>query len=330
MQRILIVGIVLLFTAALYADRSRNDRASPALVAQGQKAAAPAAGQAEQQVAKGTPEDEAAIRANVEAFVKAYNAGDAAAAATLFLPEGQIIGDEGKIVEGRDAITKRFADAFEESPETTIEVFVDAIRFIGSQLALEVGSTAITPAPGETPQYERYTVLHVKRDGKWSMAVVRDAPGEPPTNHERLEPLGWLVGDWVDEGDDSVVTTSCRWSEDANFLLQDIDVRIEGDDALHVTQRIGWDPVSKRIRSWVFDNEGGFSEGVWARSGDQWMIKMTGVRNDGASASATNTITPVSADRYVWESRDRIVGSELSEPMEITVVRKPPDAKPSK
>lgn len=330
MQRIVIVGIVLLFTAALYADRSWNDRASPALAAQDHNAAAQAAGQAAQQVAKATPEDEAAIRANVEAFVKAYNAGDAAAAAALFLPEGQIIGDEGEIVEGRDAITERFADAFEESPEMTIEVFVDQIRFIGSQLALEVGSTAITPAPGETPQYERYTVLHVKRDSKWSMAVVRDAPGEPPTNHERLEPLAWLVGDWVDEGDDSVVSTSCRWSEDGNFLLQDIDVRIEGDDALHVTQRIGWDPVSKRIRSWVFDDEGGFSEGVWARSGDQWIIKMTGVRSDGTSASATNTITPVSADSYAWESRDRIVGSDLSEPMEITVVRKPPDAEPSK
>lgn len=324
MQRIVIVGIVLLLTAALYADRSRNERASPALGTQDQKAAAPAAGQTEQQVAKGTPEDEAAIRANVEAFVKAYNAGDAAAAAALFLPEGQIIGDEGEIVEGRDAITQRFADAFEESPEMTIEVFVDAIRLIGSELAMEVGSTAITPAPGETPEYERYTVLHVKRDGKWSMAVVRDTPGEPPTNHERLQPLEWMVGEWVDEADESVVSTSCRWSEDGNFLLQDIVVRIEGEVSLQITERIGWDPLSKRIRSWVFDNEGGFTEGVWARSGDQWIVKNSGVRNDGTPASSTNTITPIGPDQYIWESRDRVVGSEVSEPMEITVARRPP------
>jgi uncharacterized protein (TIGR02246 family) len=330
MQRILIAGIVLLLSAALYAGRSKNHAGPLDRVGQDQQPNAAASDEADGQQPPEISADEAAIRANVEAFVKAYNAGDAAAAAALFLPEGQIIGEEGEIVEGREAITERFAAAFEEDPEMAIDVFVASIRFIGSELALEVGSTAITTAPGETPVYERYTVLHVKRDGKWSMAVVRDAPGEPPTNHERLEPLAWLVGDWIDEGDESVVATSCRWSEDGNFLLQDLDVRVEGDHALRVTQRIGWDPVTKRIRSWVFDNEGGFSEGVWARSGDQWIIKITGVRNDGASASATNTITPVTVDRYVWSSHDRIVGSELSAPMEITVVRKPPDAAPSK
>jgi uncharacterized protein (TIGR02246 family) len=328
MQRIVIGGVVLLLTAALYADRSTHSPRSPGIVEQGTIVLTTEA--VEQQDAKDVSKDEAAIRANVEAFVEAYNAGDAEAAAALFLPEGQIIGDEGEIVEGREAIAERFATAFEEDPEMTIEVFVDSIRFIGSELALEVGSTAVTPAPGETPQYERYTVLHVKRDGKWSMAVVRDAPGEPPTNHERLQPLEWMVGDWIDEGDESVVSTSCRWSADGNFLLQDIVVRIEGEETLQITERIGWDPLSKRIRSWVFDNEGGFAEGVWTRSGDQWIVKNTGVRNDGIPASSTNTITPVSADQYVWESRDRIVGSEVSEPMEITVVRKPPDAEPSK
>lgn len=68
----------------------------------------------EQQDAKHVSKDEAAIRANVEAFVKAYNASDAEAVAELFLPEGQNFGDAGEIVEDREAIAERFATAFEE------------------------------------------------------------------------------------------------------------------------------------------------------------------------------------------------------------------------
>jgi hypothetical protein len=45
----------------------------------------------------------------------------------------------------------------------------------------------------------------VKRDGKWQMALARDAEGEAPTNHEQLRPLAWLVGDWVDDGQSALV-----------------------------------------------------------------------------------------------------------------------------
>ena len=50
------------------------------------------------------------------------------------------------------------------------------------------------------------------------------ARGQPPTPHELLQPLAWLVGDWVSEGGDSVVRISYRWSDDGNFLLGDYKV----------------------------------------------------------------------------------------------------------
>jgi uncharacterized protein (TIGR02246 family) len=271
--------------------------------------------------------DEAAIRANVAAFVRAYNAGDAKAVAALFTPDGQIVDKEGTTTEGREGIERTFADLFADSPQKRIEVFIGSIRFIGSDLAVEVGSTKETPAPGEEPEYDRYTVVHVKRDGKWQMAMARDEEGDPPTNHERLQPLAWLVGEWVDDGGSSVVVSSCRWSEDGNFLLQDFRLEVEGRDAMRVTQRIGWDPLAKRIRSWVFDSEGGFGESVWTRNGDTWVIKATGVRPDGTAASATNVLVPAGADGYVWRSTDRIVGDEVSPPMEVKVIRKPPQPK---
>jgi uncharacterized protein (TIGR02246 family) len=268
--------------------------------------------------------DEAAIRENVAAFVKAYNAHDAKAIATLFTPNGQVVDQDGNASEGRDEIEKVFKELFTATPQKRTEVSVNSIRFIGPNVALEEGTTKEISAGNETPEYDRYKVLHVKRDGKWLMALAEDVDDDAATPHERLQPLAWLVGEWVDDGGSSVVNSSCRWSEDKNFLLQEFNVQINGESAMRVSQRIGWDPVAKRIRSWVFDSEGGFGESVWARDGDAWVIKATGVRPDGKTASATNMLVPAGKDGYVLRSRDRIVGDEVSSPTEFKVVRKPP------
>jgi uncharacterized protein (TIGR02246 family) len=270
---------------------------------------------------------EAAIRANVAAFVRAYNAGDAKAVAALFTPDGQIVSKDGDTSEGRTAIEEVFAGLFAENPQKRIEVTIESIRFLGSDLAMEEGSTKETAARGETPEYDRYTVLHVKRDGKWMMAMARDEEGPPPSPREQLRPLAWLVGEWVDDSGNVVVNSSCRWSEDGNFLLQEFNLQVSGKNAMRVSQRIGWDPLAKRIRSWVFDSEGGYGESLWTREDDFWIIKATGVRPDGTTASATNVLIPAGKDAYVWRSRDRIVGDDVVEPLEVKVVRKPPQPK---
>jgi len=296
------------------------------------KKAAPAAAAGQE---KGKPQpaadrsaDEEAIRANVARFVKAYNAGDAKAVAALFTPDGEIVDKEGNETEGRDAIAETFADLFEAMPKKQIEVSVESIRFIGAELALEVGTTKETPAPGEPPENDRYTVLHVKRNGKWQMAMARDEEGPPPTAHEQLRPLAWLVGEWMDDGGSSVVYSSCRWSDDKNFLLQDFRLQLNGQNAMNVSQRIGWDPVAKQIHSWVFDSEGGFGESLWTRDGVGWIIQATGIRPDGTKGSATNFLTRSGTDGYVWRSTNRIVAGEVQPATEVRVVRKPPQPKP--
>jgi hypothetical protein len=101
-------------------------------------------------------------------------------------------------------------------------------------------------------------------------------------------------------------------------------VQVAGKDAMQVTQRIGWDPLNQRIRSWVFDTEGGFGEGAWARLDDSWVIKSTGVRPDGTAASATSVIVPAGKDGYVRRVHDRVAGEEVLPSLEVKIVRKPP------
>src|SRR5579863_4349700 len=271
--------------------------------------------------------DESAIRANVEAFVKAYNSGDAKALASLFSPEAQMIDEDGTTTQGRAAIEKVFADTFADSPKAQIDVRIDSIRFVGSAMAIEKGRAKVISSPGEAPDATDYTVVHTKsRDGKWQMGYVRDEP--EPEDH--LKQLEWMIGDWIDESPDSVVMTSCKWADDKNFILQDIKVRMRGQDKMHLTQRIGWDPLRKQIRAWLFDSDGGYGESFWTRDGDRWVSKATAVRRDGATASMTNIFTATGKDSYTWRSTDRIAAGEVLPPLEVKVTRKPPEAALSK
>ncbi len=269
---------------------------------------------------------EAAIRASVAQFVKAYNAHDAKALAELFLAEAQIVDEDDNTIQGRAEIESLFAGVFEESPKSKIEVAIESIRFIGTALAVETGSTTTTSAPGETPERGRYSVLHVLRDGKWSMGLVRDMPAQP-THREHLQALAWLVGDWIDESREGVVKTSCRWADNGSFLLQDVAVRQAGRDTMKISQRIGWDPLAKRFKAWMFDAEGGYGESSWTPTETGWLIKATSVHSDGVTASATNHIEPTGLDRYVFRSVDRVVGNEILPPVEVHVVRQPPQPK---
>jgi uncharacterized protein (TIGR02246 family) len=271
---------------------------------------------------------ELAIRATVEQFTKAYNSHDAKAVADLFLPQAQIVDEDDNTVQGRDNIRNLFAGVFEEQPETGISVDVESIRFIGTNLAVEMGSTTTVPPVGQTPEVGRYSVMHILNDGKWSMGVVRDIPAEP-SHRDHLEALGWLVGDWIDESRDGTVSTSCRWVDNDSFLLQEITVRQADQETMKISQRIGWDPLKKQFKAWVFDSEGGYGESSWTPTETGWLIKATSVNSDGTTASATNHIEPTGMDRYVFRSVDRVSGNELLASVQVTVVRQPPQPQAS-
>ena len=270
-------------------------------------------------------QDEKAIRLAAEAFAKAYNAGDAKAIASLFVVDGQIVSEEGQSTQGREGIEQVFAGIFKEHPKTHMDLAVESIRFIGPNMAIENGMATVIDAAEEPAQRSPYTVVHAGQDGKWLMASARDLPDDTPTPEEQLKQLRWMIGDWVDESPEAVVMTSYRWTDNQCYILSEFKIQVGGRPVMTGTQRIGWDPLAKNIRSWVFDSEGGFGEGIWTREGNHWIVKMTGVTRDGKIASATNIITRVSKDRMTWQQRDRIVGGEKTPDIaEVPITRKPP------
>ena len=214
-------------------------------------------------------EDEKAIRQVVDAFVSSYNSHDAAAVAKLFTPDGTTAGEEGAVTRGRGDIEKLFANIFKQYPKTQMENSIESIRFVGQAEAVENGTTTTVHDQKTPVEKSRYRVMHVKRDGKWQMASAADLPEDAWTGADELKQLQGLIGDWIDESPEALVLTSYNWTDNHRFILGKFTVQLGGKPAMTGTHRIGWDPLKKTIRSWVFDTEGGFSEGTWIHDGDK-------------------------------------------------------------
>ena len=134
-----------------------------------------------------------------------------------------------------------------------------------------------------------------------------------------------MVGQWVDEGSDATVHANCRWTDDKNYLLRNFVVHAQGRPVMTVNQRIGWDPLTKQIKAWFFDSEGGYGTEYWVRHGDQWIIKSTGVLPDGKTATATNLLTRLNPTQARWQSTERTVGGQsIPEQLEALMVRTAP------
>ena len=271
--------------------------------------------------------DEQAIHKSAKAFEAAYRAKDADAIAAGFTPNGEVVDTDGNAVRGRAAIADEFRKMFQEHPEGRMTVSIQSIRFAAPDVAIEDGTTTLVRGHTEPPLHERYAAVQVKIDGHWLVASTRDLM--PNTQvipiPERLQPLEFLIGDWVDESEEAMIAGSYRWGEGRKFLTHEFTVKRAGSPVMKGTQRISWDPLSHTIMSWTFDSQGGHGQATWTWDRNHWLIKMHGVSSTGQASSATAFLTPLGHDAYRWESTDRVLGGTSAPDTTVTIVRKPPE-----
>jgi len=265
----------------------------------------------------------ASVQKSVDASVKAFNEGNVNDLTMMFLPQGEFINEAGTVYQGTKELTELFADFFKRFPGAKISFQVESVRIVGP-IVIEEGVRQITSKEGDTASTFRYIAVRTKEGSEWKIASFRDFPENLAVpNHERLLPVAWLVGDWVNEGTDGKVTITWKWSEDTNFLLGAFESSSSDSPRNKSSQRIGWDPSIGKVRSWLFDNDGGFAEGIWTILEDSIVIKSSSVNPDGSTSSATLRIIPQGPDRFVIKGTDRIVGNDNEPDYEITVTRRP-------
>ncbi len=251
--------------------------------------------------------DRAAIRAAGQSFLKAYTAGDARALAAHWTAQGEYLADDGTILRGRGSIEKAYAELFDKKAGATrAEIETTSLRFPSRDTAIEEGYFKMQTGK-EAPVTSKYSILHVRDDGKWLMAVVREWPREGAS----LRDLDWLIGAWTARRGETEVRTTYEWWGEKSFIRVTITVQNEGRTRTGF-QMIGKDRATGQIRSWTFDPAGSFAEATWTRDGKKWVQESAAVLENGTTVSATNLLTRIDDNAFTFQSVQR---SENGEPI---------------
>ncbi|EDY20857.1 hypothetical protein CfE428DRAFT_1150 [Chthoniobacter flavus Ellin428] len=255
--------------------------------------------------------EKAAVVANDRAYEAAYAKADVKALADFFSDDADYTTEEGRTYSGRAEITDAIRAGLMANRGSKLAITVDTVRVLGPESVLEKGSTTVTSKSGEASS-SLYTVIHVKKDGKWKINQLIESPIAALTPRDRLEELAWLIGDWeeADKTTDLSVRSLYAWSRGGNFLTRSITVKHGGEVTLEGWQIIGWDPIEERLRFWTFDGEGGFADGYITRDGDRWLLRESGVTPEGGRTTADSTISKVNKDRFTWESTNRTLDGD--------------------
>jgi uncharacterized protein (TIGR02246 family) len=273
--------------------------------------------------ARGSAEDQAAIQKTAEAFVEAFHKGDAKAAAASWTPDAEYTDISGRSLKGRDAIEQAFRQLFSEHKNLKIRIEGQSLRFVTPDVAIEEGISEVFGPDGSPPSRARYTSVLVKKNGKWLLSSSRESPSASPGSAEHLRGLQFAVGEWSgrpDTGEEERIALD--WAAGQNFLVGSFSTVAKDVPVSAATQWIGWDPLAKRVRSWVFDESGAFGEGSWTADGSHWTAKTILVLPDGKKASATITLSRVDADTISLRSTERSVdGKSLPDTKEIKLTR---------
>jgi uncharacterized protein (TIGR02246 family) len=262
--------------------------------------------------------DRAAIQAQTQRFLQAFESGDAERVASCWTADGELLGADGDVYRGRAALAQAYRELFGTKEKRQAEIQRESLRFPSQDTAIEEGYFKVRTGKAE-PTASRYSILHVREGGKWLMAVVREWPAEAVS----LRDLDWLIGTWIARRDDAEVHTTYEWLWNQSFIRMRFTIR-QKDRTLRGFQMIGTDPESQKLRSWTFESEGGFGEATWSRDGKKWVLDSAGRLTDGSTMAATNILTPLDQDSFTWQAVKRSIdGEEVDDlpPVKVTRVK---------
>ena len=162
-------------------------------------------------------------------------------------------------------------------------------------------------------------------DGHWRPGKITDHKPEALAKHqEALKGLDWMVGRWASRGEGQSVECSCRWVPSKAFLMRRFKASRPGQWEHEGISIIAWDPQEKRIRSWMFDTEGGYSESLWSQDGQKWIANARHVLPGGRIASSIMVCKKDGSDALTWQRVSQEVnGQMLPSGPEVRLVRQP-------
>lgn len=263
------------------------------------------------------------IRQWLRSYAETYNGGDAEAVAKRWKVDAVSVQEEtGERTEGRESLTNEFARFFADYPDAHLSGVLEHIKAIGNDAALVEGRVSLLLGE-ESATETLFTAVLEREGGEWLIASSheRDVP-QPASPYDALRELEWLVGAWRDETEGARATSTVGWSPNEAFLIRSYEAEFADGESFSGTQIFGWDPMTQEIRTWTFNSDGTFGDGVVSRSGEDWMVKLNQVQIDGRLATGVTVITLLDEDTLqVQKIAESIDGEPLPVSEPIIVAR---------
>lgn len=261
-------------------------------------------------------------------FVLAFNARDPEAIAALFTEEGEICDLNGEnLVSGREQIAAHYQAYFagENAPSLAIEV--SSVRIVGPGLAIEDGTAHFTaPGADATPRSTAYAAVLVKPgDGPWRIASTRSLRDVTADAGQLAELAAAINGDWTTTNEGVRLDLAFGWDATGNHITGEMLTTTADGEPQPGTIRISWDAAKKSIVSWIFDAEGGTSQGIWTPVESGWLIRSEGTTGDGEITSANQTLSTEEPDTLLWSVGHRVVDGAAQPDKLLRIVRQAPE-----
>jgi uncharacterized protein (TIGR02246 family) len=263
------------------------------------------------------PEDRAGIEKAIATFAEAFRKGDGKAVAGHWTAEGEYVSDDGTSFRGREAIDKAYTEFFGRNPDNSLDVEVESIRFPSRDTAVVEGHFKLHMGKSKELFVSRCSFLYAREDGKWLIAIAREQPGDGL----ELRDLEWLIGTWESKRDGTVVSTTYEWTRNKTFIRCNFTIVKDGETTAGM-QMIGKMPSTGGLHTWTFEDSGGIGDADLSRDGKKWLFTARGSTADGNVITATNIMTPIDANSFLWQSVDRWLDDEpLDDVAPVKVMR---------
>ena len=264
------------------------------------------------------------IQKEVAASILAFNKRDAKAVAAFWTKDCEYVDESGQTFIGRGAVEKLYTELFAAQPEAKLQIMTDSIRLLSDSVAIEDGQSLFEPSPAAASIISKHTAIHVKVDGKWLLASVRETSVDKSSTSDDLADLEWLIGDWTAEENGARTESKCRWIVNKKFVERSYTTTQVDGTVTTGLQIIGWNTQGNHVQSWNFSADGGHAIGIWSAIEGGWLAKVSGTTGQSVSTTAVNLLKRLDDNAYVWQSVDRTIGEvRLADTDEVIMRRKP-------
>lgn len=271
-----------------------------------------------------SPEDKDKLKKLTDDYVEAFNLHDVDKLISFWSSDGALVNlNTHEIIQSRNNLIKYYKDLFEKEKALNLKITINNLSSLESGIANERGLAQISYSD-KTVDNDAFKAEFIKADGTWQLKTLSKFTIQPSnSNFEKLKDLAWLIGNWVDQDEDVMINLTYKWDNNKSYIFQNYDMKVLDQKYLTGHQVIGWDPIKKSIRSWIYDFDGGFGESFWTQEGEKWYANTVYTFYNGRKGSALHIYTKVDDNTYTFASVSRDIDGIIQPNIgPFTVVRK--------